>query len=190
MDPVSEVRILAEYVSEHPEFTEAEALDALIRAGVGISVASDVYSFTQSAWARALVAPIGMNFSDEYIVANESGEILSRGKVSSQAHFIAATKLVADYYRTNGFLRLAASSSEYGAIEQMERAGKDPSKAKAAPQIRIIGEVTPEAVNRVLAQLNVSKPPDPDEVAKAFSEHSLEDTVDGGVKRRPWWRLW
>jgi hypothetical protein len=42
----------------------------------------------------------------------------------------------------------------------MAHAGKDPSKAKAAPQIRIIGEVTPEAVNRMLAQINGSKPPD------------------------------
>jgi len=190
MDPINEVKILATYVSEHPEFTEEEVLDVLVRSGVPASVASDVYSFTQSAWGRALVAPIGMNFSDEYIIASESGEILSRGKISSQAHFIAATNLVPDFYRTSGFVRLAASSSEYAAIVQMESTGKDPSKARASPQIRFIGEATPEAVNKVLAQLKESKPPDPGEVVKAFSEHRLENAPDGGSKKRPWWRLW
>ena len=145
MDSINEVRILAKYLNEHPEFTEEEVLDALVRSGISATVARDVYSFTQSAWGRALVAPIGMDFSDEYIIANESGEILSRGKLSSQAHFIAATNLVPDYHQTSGFLRLAASSSECGAIVQMESTGKDPSKAKAAPQIRFIGEATPEA---------------------------------------------
>lgn len=186
-DPRREVEILAKYVSEHPDFTEAEVLDALVRVGISASVVDSIYSFAQSAWGRALVANVGVNFSDEYVVANDAGNIVSRGNISCEPHFIEATEIFQRYRQEAGFIRFAAASSEYAAVAQMERTGKDPKKAKAQPQIRFTGEVTPEAVSKVLAQLNGLNAPAPKAVSAAFAEQGAPDAK---AEKRPWWRWW
>lgn len=189
-DPQKEVEILAQYLHENPECTEEAVLAALIRAGVPSLTASNIYCFTQSAWSRALLANSGVIFSDEYIIANELGEIITRGTLSSEPHFIAASKIAPAYRQSDGFLRLVAGSSEYSAIEQMERTGKDPREAKSAPQIRFTGEVTPEAINKVLAQLYGQKAPRSSAIEDALAEHRRASTSEAAAKKRPWWKFW
>ena len=75
MSPDHAVNKLAEIVAARDEFSEDEIYEAMSAAGIPEAVALRAYRFTQTAWAHALLAELGVRLSPDYLCFNASGEV-------------------------------------------------------------------------------------------------------------------
>lgn len=103
MTPEEAVARLAEIVAARAKFTEDDIYAAMADAGLKDSVADRAYKFTQTAWGRALLDGMGIQFGSGYLCFNRVGEVIESGQLADQPYFAAASRLVPQYTRSPGF---------------------------------------------------------------------------------------
>ncbi|HEV3444731.1 MAG TPA: DUF6348 family protein [Gemmataceae bacterium] len=181
MNPEGAVALLAGIVAGRHEFSEDEIYAAMAHAGVPSALADRAYKFTQVAWARALLARLGVRFSPEYVCFNASGRVVESGRLVDEPFFAAASRLAERYAAAPGFKRLTLMSADVNALNSALQTGAKPEDLVSAPAFLFLEAPTAagmENAQRVIAQHMASSPRSS---APAKPEPAL---------RKPWWRFW
>src|SRR6266849_4272136 len=133
VSPDTAVAWLADIVASRNEFTEDEVYSALADAGVPGALADRAYKFTQIAWARSLLARLGVQFSPEYVCFDASGKIVESGRLADESCFAAASRLAARYASAPGLRRLALMSADLRAVNEALNKGSKPEDLVTTP---------------------------------------------------------
>ena len=179
--PEDAVTRLAEIVAARQEFTEDEVYAALADAGVADAFADRAYKFTQTAWGRAFLAGLGVQFSPEYVCFNASGEVIESGRLADEPCFAAASRLAQRYAGTPGFKRLALTSADADVINNALHEGSKPEDLVTAPAFLFLEAPTPagmENARRVIAQYT------------AALQGPAAPATRESAPAKPWWRFW
>jgi hypothetical protein len=178
MTPEDAVTRLAEIVAPRAEFSEDEIYAAMTAAGIPDGVADRAYKFTQTAWGRAFLAGMGIQFHPDYLCFNAGGDVTESGPLADEPYFAAASRLVGRFTQSPGFGRLALMSADVNAVNNALHAGSKPENLAMGPAALFLEAATPaglEKARRVLSEhLSRRRPTTPSESAP----------------EKPWWRFW
>jgi hypothetical protein len=177
--PASVVAQLADFVVRENDFTESDALAALMNSGVSPEVAGRAYGFMQTAWARTILAGLGVQFSPEYLCFNAAGDVVESGRLANDPYFTAASFLIERYGSTPGFQRLALMSADVSVVDQALKSGSKPEDLAIGPTC--IFMEPPTAQGQAKAQTLISK-----KLAKACDAN----TPVTHQRAKPWWQFW
>jgi hypothetical protein len=144
--PEAAVSWLAEMVAPRQQFTEGEVFSELVEAGVPEALADRAFKFTQIVAGRALLAGIGVRFSEGYFCFDRDGEVVESGRLADEPCFAAASRLAERYGRTPGFLHLAMTSADLNAVNQALHAGSQPAELTTSPAGLFLEAPTPAGV--------------------------------------------
>jgi len=146
VSPDYAVNKLAEIVAARDEFSEDEICGAMAAAGIPEAVAFRAYRFTQTAWAHALLAELGVRLSPDYLCFNASGEVTETGQYADELYYRVATSLVPRYAGSPGLRRLAFMSADVHAINDLLNAGSKPENLATTPGIIFLEWPTPAGI--------------------------------------------
>ncbi len=155
MTPEAAVSQLAEIVVARRAFSEDDVYAAMADAGIPTDVADRAYKFTQTAWGRAFLAPLGVRFSPDYVCFNASGDIIESGRLEDEPYFIAARALAKQHARSEGFQQLALMSADAHAINTALNKGSKAEDLVTAPVFLFLEAPTEAGMDkarRVIAQ--------------------------------------
>ncbi len=183
VSPESAVAWLADIVADWDDFSEAEVYTAMVEAGVPGPLADRAYTFTQTAWGRAYLAGLGVQFSPEYVCFNASGQVVESGHLADEPCFVTASRLAERYAGARGFKQLALMAADVNVVNKALNGGAKAEDLTLAPVFVQLEPLTPEGsrnfqlvVDRYLASLRKKTPPGAEEPAARPA--------------RPWWRFW
>jgi len=182
VSPETAVAWLAELAAPR-EFSEDELYAAMAEVGIPDRLADRAYKFTQTAWGRALLAPLGVRFSPLYYCFNAAGDVIESGRLADEPCFTAAQRLFEHYGGAPGCKSLMLCSAEVNAINQSLNAGKEPEGLVGSPAFFFLEAPTPEGMEKAQRQIV-------DLVAPPLAEGRAPKPASGAEASKPWWRFW
>jgi hypothetical protein len=183
VSPETAVAWLADIVAPQHEFTQEDVFAAMTEAGVPDSLADRAYNFMQTAWARPVLADLGVQFSSEYVCFNASGEVVESGRLADEPCFAAASQLVRRYAGTPGFRRLALLSADIEAVNAALRQGSRPEGLVTAPAFVFLEAPTRRGMKNARRVI--------DEHVASLKRRGSREAQQAAIRpARPWWRFW
>jgi hypothetical protein len=179
--PETAVAWLADVIAGRDDFTEDDLYAALAEAGVPDSVADRAFKFTQTAWGRAFLDGLGVQFPADYLCFNGAGEVAESGLLADEPYYVAAAALARRYAGSPGFTKFAHMSADVAAINDALHAGSKPEDLAGGPAAFFTEPVTRagmDKVQRLLAQ------------RAAAGVASGPEVPRPAPTGKPWWRFW
>src|SRR4051812_8989668 len=133
MTPEIAVNRLADIIASRSDFTEDELYAAMSETGISAPVADRAFKFTQTAWGRAFLDGLGVQFSGDYLCFNALGDVIESGQLVDQPYFAAAMRMVPRYAKSPGFQRFALMSADVNSVNSALHAGSKPENLVTAP---------------------------------------------------------
>ena len=148
MTPDDAVVQLAGVINAAPEASVDQIYDSLVQNGLTEEAADRTYKFTQLAWGQAFLREVGVRFPEEYFCFDADGRVVERGRLPDEVVFAAASRLAAQYRYTAAFKRLALTSADLQAANELLKAGSRPEDLEMAPPCIFFAEPTAEGMRK------------------------------------------
>lgn len=185
--PEGAISLLAFAVEARPNATDKELMQALRLGGVPEPLAARTMAFTPTAWGRLLLDGMGIAFSPEFVIFDSQGSVAESGLLAGQPDFAAATRLGPQYMGTAAFERLALSSGEVDAINQLLHKGEKPEDVILAPAFVFLEPISNAGLKRaqkVMDQYTSALTP------QVEGNTPMAESAATLATRKPWWRFW
>jgi hypothetical protein len=179
--PEAAVSHLAEIIAARAEFTEDDVYAAMAAAGIPDPVADRAYKFTQTAWGRAFLDGLGVQFSSDYLCFNAAGDVIESGQLADQPFFAAAVRLAPQHARSPGFQRFVLMSADVNTVNNALHAGSKQENLAMGPAAFFMEAPTPAGMDKARQLLSERVPK-----SKRGSSSSAKPADD----KKPWWRFW
>lgn len=148
VSPQTAVEWLADIIAGWDGFEEHQVYRALADAGIAARAADRAYKFTQTAWARGLLAGVGVRFPPEYACFDANGDVIESGILAEEPSFAAAATLAPRFAGTPGFRQLALMSADVNAVNQALNAGSKPENLVMSPAFLFLDPPTPAGMEK------------------------------------------
>ena len=181
MAPEAAVARLAEIVAARAEFTEDDIYAAMADASIPDLIADRAYKFTQTAWGRAFLDGMGVQFGTDYLCFNGAGEVIELGQLADQPYFVAAARLVPQYARSPGFKSLVLMSADVSTVNSALHAGSKPENLVMGPAAFFMEAATPAGLAK--AQQLLSE-------RVSAGKRGSSSVGRPAADNKPWWRFW
>jgi hypothetical protein len=173
MNPDEAVKHLAEIVLANLNVSEDELYDALIGRGLTDEAVFRAYNFTQIAWGRIYLDGLRIRFSDEYYFFSADGAVAEQGRLADNVYFAAALQVAPQYMHTPAFERIALTSADIDAVNNILKMGSHPENLVMSPAYIFIDTPTSEGMCR----------------AQVFMDQRGAE-IQARFKKKPWWMFW
>jgi hypothetical protein len=180
--PAEAVSRLVEIITARDRFFEDDVYSALAKAGLPDAVADRAYKFTQTAWTRAFLTPMGVRFPPDFLCFNAQGEVIEAGQLDQEPYFVAATQLVPQYAKSPGFAQLVRMSADVGAANDLLHQGSRPENLAMGPAAFFLEPATREGLARARQILT--------ERATQIRIGNQSGSPKAEKADKPWWRFW
>lgn len=181
MTPEAAVGRLAEIIAARSDFTEDELYAAMSEVGIPDPVADRAYKFTQTAWGRAFLDGLGVQFGSDYLCFDAAGDVIESGELADQPYFAAAVRLAPRYARSPGLKRFVLMSADVSAVNSALNAGSRPEDLVMGPAAFFMEAPTAAGMDRARRILS--------ERASA-GKRSGSGRSPPAAGKKPWWRFW
>jgi hypothetical protein len=140
---------LAATVGARHEFGEDDLYKTLAAAGVPRSAADRAVKFTQTAWAREILAGMGMQFGTQFFWFDAAGEVVESGTLAADPYYAEAVRLAPRYAASPGFVRFAMMSADLRSVNSALHAGSKPEDLVLGPAAYFTEPPTDAGLERV-----------------------------------------
>lgn len=176
---------LAQIVAADANLSEEEIYQAMAEAGIPDALADRAFKFTQIAWGRIFLDGMGIDFPPDYFCFDAQGRVVESGRLADEPCFAVACGLCHKYIRTPAFQRLALTSTDVQAVNEMLHKGSKPEKLIMCPASIFIEAPTPagmERVDQMITEYFKSRQRELSTTAKTAPASTSPN--------KPWWRFW
>ncbi|MES2463890.1 MAG: DUF6348 family protein [Armatimonadota bacterium] len=180
LTPKRIVALLAETVEANPDVDEDEIYRTLGAVQVSEAAAHRAFLFTQIAWGRLLLQTLPITFAPDYFWLDAEGNVTESGQLAEEPYFIAATNLGVQSGGTPGFKRLALTSADVHAVNDMYNKGTSAEGARLAPPLLFTEPPTEAGMAKALQFLK-----DQSAARQTKNRPATEDTT-----KAPRWQFW
>ena len=120
------IKSLLKIFVETPTADDEEVVHELVRTGLSNIDAERLVAFVPMACARAILAEMGAQFPDTYIVRDHASGHETRARLADEPVFKAAQSFIAEHGVSSDAVRLLASgSAEMAVARQLLGTGQD-----------------------------------------------------------------
>lgn len=156
-------------------FTEESIYDMLKGEGFSDEIANRTYKLTQVACGRKFLEGMGIDFSNEFMWFNRSGEVEEIGQLTKEPYYLAALKYAGpDSIGAERFGNFALMSADVQAVNNALNSGSNPSDLVTAPVCMFLEPPTQSGL----------------ESAQLAIESHLRKVSKQSSQQKPWWRFW
>ena len=168
------IRQYVSAIADSPEIDDGELIALLESRGVEETIAERIVRFAPVAFGRALLADLGIAFSDDFLRFDGDGNLTLSGKLSADDVFAASVASVATHSNSPAYQTIALSSAEVHSVNQALNSGSNPADLVLAPVAIFDQPPTDTGMDRAHQHL-----------AKILQPHSPTQPQD-----KPWWKIW
>ena len=161
-------------IADSPEIDDGDLIALLESRGVEETIAERIVRFAPVAFGRALLADMGIAFSDDFLRFDGDGNLIFSGKLSADDVFATSVASVATHSNSSAYQTIALSSSEVHSVNQALNAGSNPADLVLAP-VAIFDQLPTDAGMERAHQ----------HLTKILRPHSPTQRQE-----KAWWKFW